>query len=96
MQRGVDIERQENRTQIEESRYAKEVKKIIMEEEVPEYLGSKRKNKTGEMEITARFRLGGENRSSRYWMKEEERTCRLCKKEEETLEHIFEKCSYTK
>ena len=29
-------------------------------------------------------------------MKEEERTCRLCKTEEETLEHIVEKCIFTK
>ena len=95
MQRGIDTERQENRTQLEESRYATEVKKIITEE-VPKYLRSNRKNKKVELETSARFRLGGENRSSRYWMKEEERTCRLCKIEEETLEHIFERCTYTK
>ena len=40
--------------------------------------------------------MGGENRSSRYWMKAEEKLCRLCKVEEETREHIFEKCIYTK
>ena len=96
MQRGMDIERQENRTQIEESRFAKEVKRIIITVEIPEYIGNNRKNKKGEMEITGRFRLGGENRSSGYWMKEEERKCRVCKEEEETLGHIFERCRYTK
>ena len=50
-QRGKDIAMQENKVQIEESRYAIEAKKIIITEEAPEYLGNKRKNKKGEMEI---------------------------------------------
>ena len=77
-QRGIDIERQENRIKIEESRFAKEVKKIINTGEIPEYIGNNRKNKKGEMEITGRFRLEGENRSSRYWMKEDDKLCSIC------------------
>ena len=95
MQTGIYTERQENRAHLEQSRYAKEVKRIITDK-VPEYLRNNRRNKKGELEMTARFRLGGENRSSRYWMKEEERTYRLCRMEEETLEHIFERCIHTK
>ena len=48
------------------------------------------------VKIIARFRLGSENLSSRYWSQESKRRCRLCKEEEETLEHIFERCKWTK
>ena len=44
----------------------------------------------------ARFRLGSENLSSRFWNGENERRFRHCKEASETLEHIFERCTWTK
>ena len=35
--------------------------------------------------VVARFRLGSENRSSKYWKESKEKKCRLCGEEEETL-----------
>ena len=95
-ERGEDIEKQERRSQIEESRYAREVKRAIVLDNIPEYQENGEKNRKGEISITGRYRMGSENKSSRYWMKEEDRNCRICKREKEILEHVFEKCTYTK
>ena len=63
------------------------------EDEQNEYLEEEKGIPT---KVVARFRLGSENRSSKYWKECEEKKCRLCGEEEETLEHIFEKCIWTR
>ena len=92
----MDIEKQRRRKEIKESKFAKEIQRIILSEELPGYLGGTTHRNKKELQTMARFRLGSENKSARYWSKEEERRCRLCKSEEETLEHIVKKCRYTK
>lgn len=47
------------------------------------------------LQTIARYRMGNETRTNRYWEKEENRKYRLCKKEEETTKHINEECEFT-
>lgn len=76
---------------IKESRYCEELKELLWEdwksEENLKYIEEKKS-----LNIIARYRLGNESESCKYWKSEKEKICRMCNKEEETLKHIFEFC----
>jgi len=80
-----EIQREERRRRIRDSRYNSWYE-AIRTEGIPEYL------KRGWREIRwrriIRFRLGNEIKESLYWEEENKRICRLCGGEEETWEHI--------
>ena len=94
IQRSKDIEKQERRRKIEESRYAAEYREIANEKRKT-YLQEGTVKKKNLLETLGRFRLGTEAKANRYWMKEEEKICRLCKESKETLKHIIEECRIT-
>ena len=96
MERAKDEERQKRAAKIGESRFAREIGQIINHQETSRYLKNTDLKKRKELETQARFRLGSENRSARYWCSEIERGCRMCQKSEETLKHIFEECEFTR
>jgi hypothetical protein len=82
-ERDKDIDEQERRERIKESRYNR-VYERCMTEEIPEYQ-CKRKKNDGE--------IGNEKRESRYWTEGEERRCSMCCEERETIEHMWKGCS---
>ena len=94
-ERSKDIEKQERREELERSKYAAEIRKIITEELRSKYQIEEERKRRNETEVIGRFRLGCESKANKYWLKAEEKMCRLCRKEPETLEHIIEKCSQT-
>jgi hypothetical protein len=65
-ERDKDIDKQEIREKIKESRYNREYKRC-MTEEIPEYLGKK---SAKERKMMARFRCG--NEETEYWTEGEE------------------------
>lgn len=88
-----DIHLQEWRASLEKSSYAKEIKEIIgkdsnIHSEVIKYTKDA-------LETFYRFKLGSENRESKYWRSEEEKLCRMCGEEIESIRHILEKCRIT-
>ena len=87
--RDVDIQMQDQRNKIDNSRYNQRYKDIV-EKNLPDYL--KKKGRKGSQKIRARLRCGNEELQNRYWENEEKRTCRMCGKEEETLEHMGRTC----
>lgn len=86
--RDRDVQKQERRARINESRYNAAYNKI-MTEELPLYLG---RENGKERKLIARFRCGNEERENRYWMKEDDRICRLCGEARETVEHLSREC----
>jgi len=84
-----EMQREERRKQIMESKYNREYK-WIMGEGVPGYL----KKGWGESrwQRVAKYRLGNGMRGSRYWEGEENRSCRMCGNGSETWEHVWEVC----
>ena len=88
-ERDQDIQRQYQYNKIQNSRYCGYYKRI-WDPRVPRYLQKRGTN--GNQKIIARFRLGNEENSNKYWLKEEQRACRVCSWEEETLEHIWRFC----
>ena len=90
----IEKEWEDGRKLLSKSRYLAEQKTWRSEEEEQnEYIEEERELP---IKVVARFRLRSENRSSKYWEKSEEKICRLCREEKETLEHIFEKCEWTR
>ncbi|KAJ3621596.1 hypothetical protein MTP99_003712 [Tenebrio molitor] len=83
-ERDKDIDKQERRKRIKESRYNRKYERC-MTEEIPEYLG---RESAKERKMMARFRCGNEERENRYWVEREERRCRVCYEERETIEHM--------
>jgi hypothetical protein len=79
--RDKDIDKQERRERIKESRYKMEYEKC-MTEEIPEYLG---RENARERKMIARLRCGNEDRENRYWMEGEKRRCRMCYEQRETM-----------
>ena len=77
---------------LEGSRYAEEVKELILEAGGNSYLEGECRG-VEDKSTLARFRMGNEARGRQYWRKEEERMCRLCNKEVETYKHIFVECA---
>lgn len=88
--RDRDIQLQERGRKIRESRYNVWYREIA-ESRRPEYL--ERRGKEKSMIRIARFRLGNEMRSARYWETEEMKHCRICEAEDETWEHVLERCT---
>lgn len=88
-EREKEIQKEERKTKIENSKYNKWYK-VIRGEGIPAYLKKGWTEKRWSR-IT-RFRLGNEIKESRYWEKEENRKCRICEEEEETWEHVWEGC----
>ena len=79
---------QEQKNKIDNSKYNKKYKHIITTD-IPKYLHKESKRKQS---IVARFRLGNEELSNRYWEKDG-RECRICDRAvEETIEHMLESC----
>ncbi|XP_071055483.1 uncharacterized protein [Onthophagus taurus] len=87
--RDRDVQRQERRGQIRESRYNPKYEEIITEG-LPKYLSVEGDEEGKRM--VARFRCGNEERANRYWMRDDERGCRLCGGEWESLEHLLREC----
>ena len=87
------LEEDKIKEKINGSKYIKEQKELIYSEERASYLDESKKIP---VKTVARFRLGSENLSSRFWNQESKRKCRLYKEEEETLEHIFQRCKWTR
>jgi hypothetical protein len=83
-----DVQVQERRTRIRESRYIGKYEKIITEE-LPKYLGRESRK---ECVITARFRCGNEERENKYWKEDRTRVCRMCGEKKETIEHLLNEC----
>ena len=71
-----DVRVQEMEVQIRESRYAEDLKKLLLEDRRPKYLEGVMDRKNNEIERIARFRLGCESIGCRYWMGEEGQKCR--------------------
>ena len=88
-ERDRDVQKQERRTRIKESRYNSRYEKITTEG-LPKYL----ENECGKYEksVMARFRCGNEERENKYWLKETERLCRMCREKAETIEHMSKEC----
>ena len=93
---GKEKQREERREKIRNSRYSREIKEVLLKKTGREYMEEERIERKNELNLRARFRMGNESNSSKYWRKEEENRCRLCGKEEETYAHIFEKCEKTR
>jgi hypothetical protein len=72
-ERDKDIDKQERRERIKESRYNRKYERC-MTEEIVEYLG---RENAKEGKMIARFRCGNAERENRYLVKEEERRCRI-------------------
>ncbi|KAH0816691.1 hypothetical protein GEV33_006099 [Tenebrio molitor] len=79
VQRDRDVQVQERRTRIRESRYNGKYEKIITEE-LPKYLGRESRK---ERVIIARFRCGNEERENKYWNEDRIRVCRIIERERE-------------
>lgn len=90
--RDKDIDQQERRTKIKESRYNRSYERIITEE-LPKY---EKRESAREKRMLARFRCGNEERENRYWMEEEKRVCRMCGEGRETIEHMLNECNELK
>ncbi|KAH0821305.1 hypothetical protein GEV33_001486 [Tenebrio molitor] len=88
VQRDRDVQVQERRTRIRESRYNGKYEKIITEE-LPKYLGRESRK---ERVIIARFRCGNEERENKYWNEDRIRVCRMCGEKNETIEHLLNEC----
>ncbi|KAH0814865.1 hypothetical protein GEV33_007925 [Tenebrio molitor] len=88
VQRDRDVQVQERRTRIRESRYNEKYEKIITEE-LPKYLGRESRK---ERVIIARFRCGNEERENKYWNEDRIRVCRMCGEKKETIEHMLNEC----
>jgi len=87
-ERDRDIEKQERRERIRESRYNDKYEKLL-HNNLPEYLKRESKNK---IKMIARFRCGNEERDNHFWMDEKERLCRICGEGRETMEHMAKEC----
>ena len=87
------MKKEEIKKTINESRYIKEQKELMYSDERASYLDESKKIP---VKTIARFRLGSENLSSKFWNQVSKRRCRLCKEEEETLGHICERCKWTR
>ena len=87
-------EKDKDMESIKKSTYLYELKEILWNEwekyDIPLYLKEKK-----DIRIIARFRLGSENRASKYWKKDEEKICRICNGGEETIKHVIEICNFT-
>lgn len=81
---GRDIQKQKAEAKIKDSKYAREVKDILLKETGREYLRTKNGIRKDELSIMARYRMGNESKACKYWLKEEDRKCRLCGEKEET------------
>jgi hypothetical protein len=88
VQRDRDVQVQERRTRIRESRYNGKYEKIITEE-LPKYLGRESRK---ERVTIARFRCGNEERENKYWNEDRIRVCRMCGQKKETIEHLLNEC----
>ncbi|KAJ3656884.1 hypothetical protein Zmor_015929 [Zophobas morio] len=86
--RDKDIDKQEPRSRISESRYNAEYRKLV-KDEVPKYT---RRESIKEKRLMARFRCGNEEEENNFWMDETDRRCRICWREGETIEHMLEGC----
>ncbi|KAH0819191.1 hypothetical protein GEV33_003600 [Tenebrio molitor] len=88
VQRDRDVQVQERRTRIRESRYNGKYEKIITDE-LPKYLGRESRK---ERVIIARFRCGNEERENKYWNEDRIRVRRMCGEKKETIEHLLNEC----
>jgi len=85
-------EKMEREKRMENSKYNEKYRRWRTES-VPKYLQEKSKGER--IKTIARYRLGNEWRTSRYWMREEEKECRMCGKETESGWHVMKECDYT-
>ena len=92
IKRDDDIQKQEGRGDIKNSRYNAKYANIMCESS-PAYLLRECKE---ERKIIARFRCRNEESENKFWLTEEERVYRLYRKEKETVEHILKKCDEIK
>ncbi|KAJ3656992.1 hypothetical protein Zmor_016028 [Zophobas morio] len=86
--RDKDMDKQERRSRISESRYNAEYRKIV-KDEVRKYT---HRESIKEKRMMARFRCGNEEKENNFWMDETDRKCRICWREGETIEHMLEGC----
>lgn len=93
---GRDVQKQKLQARIKKSRYAKEMKNIIIKETGREYLRKKNRMRKDELSVIARYRMGNENKACKYWIKKEDRKCRLCREKEEIYKHMFKECRKSK
>ncbi|KAJ3646234.1 hypothetical protein Zmor_023829 [Zophobas morio] len=85
--RDKDIDKQERRSRISESRYNAEYRKIV-KDEVPKY---RERENIKEKRTMARFRCGNEEKDN-FLIGETDKRCRICWREGETIEHMLEGC----
>ncbi|KAJ3650020.1 hypothetical protein Zmor_021733 [Zophobas morio] len=83
--RDKDIDKQERRSKISESRYNAEYKKIV-KDEIPKYT---ERETIKEKRMIARFWCENEEKEDNLWMDETDRRCRICWREGETIEHML-------
>lgn len=76
-EKGRELQKRTRQAKIKDSRYAKELKDIMLKETGREYLEKKGKGKE-EISIKARFRTGNEGKNNKHWLKEQEKECRIC------------------
>ncbi|KAJ3661189.1 hypothetical protein Zmor_005598 [Zophobas morio] len=88
--RDKDIDKQERRSRISESRYNAEYRKIV-KDEVPKYTQRERES-IKKKRMMARFRCGNEEKENNFWKDETERRCRICWREGERIEHTLGGC----
>ncbi|KAH0814781.1 hypothetical protein GEV33_008010 [Tenebrio molitor] len=88
-ERDKDMNKQERRKRIRESRYNREYERCLTQD-VPVYL---RRESAKEREMMERFRCWNEERENRYWTEEEQRRCQMCREENETIEHMWSGCN---
>lgn len=94
-EKGREIQTNYREERIKDSRYAEEIKEVLLEKQGRRYLERGQRLRK-ELSTVARFRTGNESRKCMFWLKEEERLYRLCGKEEESYEHVFENCGKVK
>ncbi|KAJ3666862.1 hypothetical protein Zmor_002290 [Zophobas morio] len=75
--RDEDIDKQQRRTRISESRYNTDYRKIV-KDEVPKYI---ERESIKEKRMMARFRCGNDEKENNFWMDETDTRCRICWKD---------------
>lgn len=94
MERIRRLETEDTEKEVENSRYARELKEVLGKERRA-YTSVEAKRSRNGLEIIGRFRMGNETRANEYWRKEENKFCRLCRTGQETLSHVLEECEAT-
>lgn len=89
-----DIQKQEWEGNLKKSRYAENLKEIIGNGDGI-YKKQNIQRTKDVLETVARFRMGSETISSKFWKRDEEKKCRLCNEGEENIRHVLMECIHT-